>query len=48
MAKLGCPCGNTLWNGCDENNPQCCFYPWEELRSHMDDLAFLSWSIPPE
>ncbi len=40
MAKLGCPCGNTLWNGRDENNPQCTFYPWEELRRHMDDLAF--------
>ena len=47
MAKLGCPCGNTLWNGCDENNPQCYFYLWEDLRKHIDDLAFFEIDKAP-
>ncbi|MDM8301019.1 hypothetical protein [Collinsella tanakaei] len=48
MARLACPCGNILWNGCDENNPQCTFYPWEELQNHMDDLAFFELDSSPE
>lgn len=40
MAKLTCPCGNVLWNGCDGDETEYYFVDNEVLESHLEDLAF--------
>lgn len=40
MAKLGCPCGNTLWNGCDGDETQYYFVENNVIEAHLDDFAF--------
>lgn len=36
MAKLGCPCGNVLWNGCDGDETEYDFVPFETCRKYYD------------
>ena len=40
MAKLGCPCGNVLWNGCDGDETEYYFVENGVLDEHLDDFAF--------
>ena len=40
MAKLACPCGNILWNGCDGDETVYCFVSDGNLREHWEDTAF--------
>ncbi len=40
MAKLACPCGNVLWNGCNGDETEYYFVENSVLEAHMDDFAF--------
>lgn len=40
MAKLACPCGNVIWNGCDGDETVYCFVENRVLDEHPDDFAF--------
>ena len=40
MAHLACPCGNSLWNGCDGDETEYYFVEGEVLKAHPDDFAF--------
>ena len=40
MAHLACPCGNSLWNGCDGDETEYYFVEGEVLKMHPDDFAF--------
>lgn len=40
MAKLGCPCGNTIWNGSDGYETTYYFISFDKLREHWNDIAF--------
>lgn len=40
MAKLGCPCGNIIWNGADGEETEYYFISFDDLRKHWEDTAF--------
>lgn len=40
MAKLACPCGNILWNGCDGDETEYYFVSDQALREHWESMAF--------
>lgn len=40
MAHLACPCGNSLWNGCDGDETEYYFVEGEVLKEHPDDFTF--------
>lgn len=40
MARLACPCGNSLWNGYDGEETEYYFVRDEALREHWVDMAF--------
>ncbi|MCR4869831.1 MAG: hypothetical protein K5859_00870 [Atopobiaceae bacterium] len=40
MAKLGCPCGNQLWNGCDGDETEYDFVPFDVFEDNYDKRSF--------
>lgn len=40
MAKLGCPCGNQLWNGCDGDETEYDFVPFGVFEANYDSCSF--------
>ena len=40
MAKLGCPCGNQLWNGCDGDETEYDFVPFSVFEENYDKCSF--------
>lgn len=40
MAKLGCPCGNQLWNGCDGDETEYDFVPFSVFEANYDSCSF--------
>lgn len=42
MTKLGCPCGNQLWNGCDGDETEYDFVPFSVFEEHYETKPFFS------
>lgn len=40
MAKLGCPCGNRLWNGYDGDETEYDFVPFNVFQEYYDKCSF--------
>lgn len=43
MTKLGCPCGNQLWNGDESVDVQYYFAPESLLSEYADDVPFFEF-----
>lgn len=40
MTKLGCPCGNQLWNGCDGDETEYDFVPFSVFEEYYETKPF--------
>lgn len=47
MARLACPCGNSIWNGCDGDEVEYDFIDGTALSEHATDTAFFSFEDVP-
>lgn len=47
MAKLGCPCGNVIWNGCDGDETTYYFVPLQEITAYWDVMPFFEMTCSP-